>query len=97
MGAHRVSHTHRTHVGVGFISILVSTAAEGLGAGQQLYMRLNSNHSLILQHTHIYAGAHSRAVDTGFLQGAKAALLATPPHVSLQTLQHAHRILKHCE
>jgi hypothetical protein len=49
-GAHRMSHAHRAHIGVWFISILVGAAAEGLGAGQQLHVCLNTNHGFILQH-----------------------------------------------
>lgn len=46
---HRVSHAHRAHVGVGFVTILVCAAAERFRAGQQLHMRLNTNDSFILQ------------------------------------------------
>lgn len=46
---HWVSHAHRADVCVWFITILVGTAAKGLGACQQLHMGLNTNDGFILQ------------------------------------------------
>jgi hypothetical protein len=53
--AHRVSHAHWADVCVGLVTILVGAAAEGFAARQQLHVRLNANHCLILHST----GSHS--------------------------------------
>jgi len=45
---HRVAHAHRAHLRVGLLSVLVGAAAERLGAGQQLHVRLNADDGLEL-------------------------------------------------
>lgn len=48
IAAHRMPHTYWTYVRVGFITIVVGAAAEGLGARQQLHVGLYANNCLIL-------------------------------------------------
>lgn len=98
---HRVSHAHRAHVGVGFITILVRAAAERFCAGQQLHMRLNTDDSFILQQCPQYKGTQSAASRGCRMLHASARLFQARPsrictrrHTATALLQRSAHLLR---